>query len=242
MTELQPHPLDRCGEIARIPRSQLKESPYNPRTITDDERRRLKRSLQENGLIEPFVWNKRTGNIVGGHQRTKILDKLTDAEDWLAPVVIVDMTDAQEKQANVALNNKHAQGKDDQFKLQELFKTPDINIEAMGFDIGQVASMFPPLSQVIPSIQASVESHSQQWKQKRDERDARETAAVNRIIAGDELQGDKAEERVLYGDDDFYRIIVFRDFAQASAFSKRLGVPETEREIDGRIVVASLKD
>ena len=29
--------------------------------------------MQEFGYVEPIVWNKRTGNIVGGHQRYKIL-------------------------------------------------------------------------------------------------------------------------------------------------------------------------
>lgn len=29
--------------------------------------------MDEFGFVEPLVWNRRTGNLVGGHQRLKIL-------------------------------------------------------------------------------------------------------------------------------------------------------------------------
>jgi ParB-like chromosome segregation protein Spo0J len=30
--------------------------------------------------VEPVIWNKRTGNIVGGHQRYKVLKSLGNTE------------------------------------------------------------------------------------------------------------------------------------------------------------------
>ncbi len=50
-----------------IHRSQIKEAPYNPRGMNDEERRLLSNSLKQFGLVEYLVWNKRSGNLVGGH-------------------------------------------------------------------------------------------------------------------------------------------------------------------------------
>ena len=57
--------------------------------------------MSEFGYVEPIIWNKRTGNIVGGHQRYKILKDLNYEE---AECVVVDLDDAHEKALNVALN------------------------------------------------------------------------------------------------------------------------------------------
>ena len=39
----------------------------------DAEYEKLRTSIEEFGYVEPVIWNKRTGNIVGGDQRFKIL-------------------------------------------------------------------------------------------------------------------------------------------------------------------------
>ena len=62
--------------IQKIPIDQINPAAYNPRKDLqpgDPEYEKLKRSMQEFGYVEPIVWNKRTGNIVGGHQRYKVL-------------------------------------------------------------------------------------------------------------------------------------------------------------------------
>jgi len=49
---------------------------YNPRKDLkpgDKEYEKLKRSLEQFGYVEPVIWNKTTGCIVGGHQRLKVL-------------------------------------------------------------------------------------------------------------------------------------------------------------------------
>ena len=48
----------------------LTPAAYNPRKDLqpgDPEYEKLKRSLDEFGYVEPVIWNKRTGNVVGGH-------------------------------------------------------------------------------------------------------------------------------------------------------------------------------
>lgn len=48
---------------------------YNPRKISSQQLKRLKKSLNEFGDLSGFVVNVRTGNLIGGHQRLKCLPK-----------------------------------------------------------------------------------------------------------------------------------------------------------------------
>jgi len=51
----------------------LKPNERNPRTITPERLEMLKASLEEHGDLSGFVINVKTGNMVGGHQRKKVL-------------------------------------------------------------------------------------------------------------------------------------------------------------------------
>ena len=67
----------------------------------------LEASYQRFGLVQPIVWNQRTGYVVGGHQRLKILKKQRVKQ---TEVVVVDLDDTEERALNVALNNPHISG------------------------------------------------------------------------------------------------------------------------------------
>ncbi len=97
--------------------SELKEAEYNPRTITEREKEKLKRSLSEFGYIEPIVLNKRTGNVVGGNQRLKVLREMY-GDDYEIEVVEVDLNEDDEKALNIALNK--ISGEWDYIKLMEI--------------------------------------------------------------------------------------------------------------------------
>jgi ParB-like chromosome segregation protein Spo0J len=77
----------------------------------------LKASLVEFGLVEPLVWNERTGHVVGGHARLRVLAELGVTA---VPVSVVRLTEAREKALNVVLNNQEAQGRYDPAKLADL--------------------------------------------------------------------------------------------------------------------------
>jgi hypothetical protein len=94
-------------EIQLMPIDQLKPAPYNPRSINVDALRGLGRSIDEFGLVEPIVWNRRTGHVVGGHQR---LEALIERGVTETPVVVVDIDETREKALNVSLNNPNIQG------------------------------------------------------------------------------------------------------------------------------------
>jgi len=63
-------------KIQKISINRINPAAYNPRkdlTPSDLEYKQLAKSMEEFGCVEPLVWNRRTGNLVGGHQRFKIL-------------------------------------------------------------------------------------------------------------------------------------------------------------------------
>jgi len=106
--------------MTKVHRSELTGAPYNPRTIGDRQRAALKESLRKNGLIAPLVWNRRTGNLVGGHQRMELMDSLLRTKNYTLDVAEVDMSEAEEVAANIALNNANAMGEFDYGAVQSL--------------------------------------------------------------------------------------------------------------------------
>ncbi|MEC0553801.1 transcriptional regulator [Bacillus haynesii] len=62
--------------IREILVEKINPAAYNPRIDLqpgDPEYEAFKQSMTRFGAVEPLVWNERTGNLVGGHQRFKIL-------------------------------------------------------------------------------------------------------------------------------------------------------------------------
>src|SRR5579871_292198 len=93
-----------------VHRSVLKNAPYNPRHITERGKAKLKETLKRVGLVQPLVWNRRSGNLVGGHQRLKQLDALEGKSDYSLTVAVVDVDDKRERELNVLLNNTDVGG------------------------------------------------------------------------------------------------------------------------------------
>jgi DNA modification methylase len=81
--------------------SDLKPAPYNPRKSNEKQEKHLKTSLEKFGVVEPIIFNKQTGFIVGGHFRVRELKKLGYKE---VDCVIVDLSQEDEKELNIRLN------------------------------------------------------------------------------------------------------------------------------------------
>ena len=91
-------------EIKRMKLADLVPAPYHPRKEQkpgDANYEAVKKSILEFGYVDPIIWNRRTGNIVGGHQRWAVLLSMGIDEDDIS---IVDLPPAKEKMLNVALN------------------------------------------------------------------------------------------------------------------------------------------
>jgi len=82
--------------------ADLKPAPYNPRTISEGALSGLGASIDRFGLVQPIIVNERTGRVVGGHQRLKVLESRGETE---TDVILVDLPEDEEKALNVALNS-----------------------------------------------------------------------------------------------------------------------------------------
>jgi len=128
--------------MVEMQRAQLTAAAYNPRKITDQERDKLKAALKRHGLVAPVTWNKRTGNLVGGHQRLSIMDSLMGTQEYALQVSVIDVEAAREKELNVLLNNSQAMGTFDLDMLQSVFSDSEVSILGAGFTQNDMVQMF----------------------------------------------------------------------------------------------------
>lgn len=87
--------------------------PYvaNPRQITDKQAKDLKASLDKFGLADPLIVNT-NNDLIGGHQRKKILETLMGADpDFEVDVRVPDreLTIDEMRELNVRLNKNVAE-------------------------------------------------------------------------------------------------------------------------------------
>ena len=194
-----------------INRADVKNAPYNPRTMGKEAQKRLKEGLRKHGLVQPIVYNRRTGNVVGGHQRLKQLDALERRKDYDLTVAVIDVDEREEAEINVQLNNASMQGEWDLDKLAELSLGFDIPFEDMGFTDFDVDVMF---------------DGDDRFSQLYDSPDVE--AEKNRL---DEIKASRAEGRERLKERNninWYTVILFKDEEERKAFHKRIGVPEYE--------------
>lgn len=118
-------------EIVNMPVAQLEPAEYNPRDISEMALAGLTQSMERFGVVEPIVWNRATGRVVGGHQRLKVLRAAgVEAVD----AVVVDLDDTEERALNIALNNPHITG-DFTDGLQDLLREIRADDEALFADL-----------------------------------------------------------------------------------------------------------
>ena len=121
----------------------LLPADYNPRkdlTPGDPDYEKLKRSIEQFGYVEPVIWNEKTGRVVGGHQRLKVL---TDMGITEVDVVVVDMDTEKEKALNIALNK--ISGEWDTEKLALVIadlQGTDFDVSLTGFDPEELEDLF----------------------------------------------------------------------------------------------------
>ena len=131
--------------IEKLRTDRLLPAEYNPRKDLqpgDPEYQKLKRSVEQFGYVEPIIWNKATGRVVGGHQRLKVLLDLGIDE---VECVVVEMDEEKEKALNIALNK--ISGDWDKDKLALLITdltAADFDVSLTGFDPAEIDDDFAP--------------------------------------------------------------------------------------------------
>ena len=193
-----------------VNRQQLRAAPYNPRYMSDDARKRLRASLKKNGLVEALVWNRQTGNLVGGHQRLSELDALEGHADYDLTVCVVNVDEAKEKGLNIALNNRSIQGEYDADALADMLRGLDESaVQTTAFNDADLELLLGSVANVWP---AHVET-----QERTDAKDKLAEMHKARAEMKQHLEeGDSAQ---------FYAVIVFEDQAARTQFYQTIGRP-----------------
>lgn len=133
-------------DIQNINIEKLKEAEYNPRknlTPEDEEWKKIQRSIEEFGYVDPIIINK-DGTIIGGHQRYKVLKQMGYKQ---IECVVLDIDKNKEKALNIALNK--ITGEWDNSKLEELLaelKNTDIDMDITGFSFDEVDNILKDIT------------------------------------------------------------------------------------------------
>jgi hypothetical protein len=130
--------------IETINRKDIHGADYNPRTITESAKKKLRKFLKKDGLWQPLILNKRTMTLVSGHQRLAVMDSLLRKDNYDLTMSVVDVDEKLEVSGNVFMNNQSAMGDWDVFALKDLKDIfPDIDYEVdFGFDQSDIEVMF----------------------------------------------------------------------------------------------------
>lgn len=200
-------------DTVTINRGDIKNAPYNPRIMDEKTKKRLRANIAKNGLVAAPTWNRRTGNLVGGHQRLEQLDALEKNKDYELTVCVVDVDEREEAKLNVQLNNPSMQGEWDFDKLAMMSEEFDLDLqEDMGFTESDVDFMFDGddrFSQLFDT------------KEKEDMRGTLEDIKAARK---------KLRENVKEMDKiDWYTVIVFENAEDREAFMKEISIPIHEK-------------
>jgi len=134
------------SETVIIKRSQINFAVYNPRKVNPKVVEELKRNFKAVGYLGGIVFNKTTGNLVGGHKRIEAMDMIYNypTNDYDIKVEQVELDEKTEKEQNIFLNNKRVQGEMDYELLAVIL--PDIDIANTGltdYDIQLIETIVP---------------------------------------------------------------------------------------------------
>ena len=220
-------------EAQEIHRAQIQNAPYNPRRIKDAARAKIKKNLKTVGLLSTLVWNKRSGNLVSGHQRLSQLDALEGTEDYTLTVAVVDLDDKTEKEQNIFFNSTTAQGYFDFDMLLEVL--PDVDYQAAGFDDNDL--------RVIGFEYEAAEFNSPQAKSVQDEINeiydtGKESnsgesyeARKQKVLDSKARQKEIHEGRVDEG--ETYVTLSFQSFRAKAEFMRRMGYAANDIYLNG---------
>ena len=219
-------------EMGMVWRHEISPHPRNPRKIAKSAQRRLKGKVEEVGMIQPLIVNRRSMLLVGGHQRLAVLDKLekynpeTRAHDYQLDVSFCDLDDKQELEMLAFLNNPSAQGDFDLDVLADFNLELGIGFQGMGFDQMDVDYMFDGDARF---------SHIFE-----DNREVEDVKQKIEAIKKSRAEGkEKMQER---NSAEFYFVVVCRDDAEMGEVKKRLGVQPHEQFVSADSLLGAIPE
>lgn len=196
-----------------IKRNEIQLADYNPRLIDPVNKKLLRKGIKEHGLVEPLVWNRRTGRLVSGHQRLSIMDSLEKTKDYSLTVSVIDVDEREEKILNVQLNNASMQGVFDVQMLGDLALDTDISLEELGFTDLDAETMFGG-EEKYQALFDDPPAVSEAKDKLKEFKKTRET-----------LKQEYAKDATV----EEYMVLTFSSPEQARDFRETLHIPESER-------------
>ncbi len=217
----------------KIERSKLRPHPLNPRHITNDARNKLKKSIKTNGVVGGIVFNKKTGYIIGGHQRVSVLDEINkynenDPEtDYFLNVEVIELGEKEEKELMIMLNSQSAQGQFDDELMRQLLHDIDYRNAGLDeFDLNYYGVPVPELEN--DSIANEIENlYEPVAEQKAFDAEVRKEAVKQ---AKEEIK-DKAIEKAK--DLTSYVMLSFDNHQSKAAFCQRFEINENDNIVKG---------
>jgi len=209
--------------VERVDRKAIKNAPYNPRQIDDHARKKLNENLKKKGLLSPLVWNKRTGNLVSGHQRLSIIDAIEGSDDYEMDLSVVDLSSKDEKEQNIFFNNQSAMGTWDVDALGTMITEEDIDYKKAGFDDMDLQLIFEDSKYEVSMFDLDKAPSAVQ-------RDIDEIAKIQRMKRE---RKEHTQRDIEASDPEFYAVVVFPDRDAQGEFMQRVGVNKNDRYVDG---------
>lgn len=229
------------SESVELKRSAIHFASYNPRTLSEDERKTIKRGIKKFGLVGGLVVNKRTGmTVVSGHQRLTVMDELNKfpQEDYIIRVDLIDVDDKQEKELNILLNNPNAQGKWDYDALAKM--VPDIDWKDAGLtdvDLNLIGCDYLLQTEEESSIaNALSDMMSEVTEQNEAERAQRQLERAEKVAhMKDVKQQVKESAQKKTEDMEAYVMLSFDSYEAKCAFMERFGYEPEMKFIKGEV-------
>ena len=233
------------SESVELKRSAIRFALYNPRKISEESRKTLKRGIKKFGLVGGIVVNKRTGfTVVSGHQRLSVMDELqkydpeSHENDYRIRVDVVDMDEKSEKELNILANNPNAQGSWDYDALREL--VPEIDYKDAGLteaDLNMIGCDFLLQTEEETNIAGELESMMSEVNEQREADKAQrqmERAAKTAHMKEVKQQVKEAATRQAQ-DMDAYVTLSFDTWEAKASFCRRFGYDPYDKFIKGEV-------
>lgn len=230
------------SESVELNRSAIRFADYNPRKLSEESRKTLKRGIKKFGLVGGIVVNKRTElTVVSGHQRLSVMDELQKFpdNDYKIRVDVIDVDEQQEKELNILMNNPNAQGTWDFDALARI--VPDIDWKDAGLtdaDLNMIGVDYllqteeeSSIADALSDMMAPVTEQNEAEKAAKQLERAEKVAHMKEVKQQVKENAQKQAEKM-----DAYVMLSFDTYEAKAAFCERFGFDGGMKFIKGELL------
>ena len=222
--------------VVVLNRSQIHFADYNPRTLSEESKKALKRGIKKYGMVGGIVVNKKGYTVVSGHQRLTVMDELQNypEKDYKIRVDLIDVDEKAEKELNILMNNPNAQGTWDYDKLKELIPQidykdaglTDADLSMIGVDMSFATEANNSTANDLSDFMSNVDKqHQDEIQQRAEEKKIQHVKDVKEQVK-EKAMNDAANM-------DAYVVLSFSNYESMKAFLNSLGYDESQKFIKG---------